>query len=200
MNIHPQPSVYCTCMVTTPTTTMMATVTTTHHNGGDQDQGCQWKQQDHHHSTTQESNGIHAREVHYCCLFFIPSPPYPHSALRLAWHDLEHLECGVCGHSPSLLLTHCSCLPRLWMGSLMSSVWKSSYKTGKRPRLDWTLTDQDQKFIGLIKTITAVWSSIHQHFGKSKTKQRPVLAVSTSLHPLKLKVTLWLVQFHFSQD
>ena len=41
-------------------------------------------------------------------------------------------------------------------GLHLVSVWRSSLKTGKRPRPDGTRTDQDWKFSRLIKTITAV--------------------------------------------
>jgi len=61
------------------------------------------------------------------------------------------------------------------------SVWRSSLKTGKRPRLDRTKTDQDQKFLRPIKTVTMVWSLVHPYFGKWKTGKRLVLAVSTGL-------------------
>jgi hypothetical protein len=40
------------------------------------------------------------------------------------------------------------------------SAWKSSPKTGKRPRLDWTKTAEDRKFPGPSKTATAVQSSV----------------------------------------
>ena len=58
-----------------------------------------------------------------------------------------------------------------------TSVWKSSYKTGKRPRLDQTLTDQDQKLSGPIKTITVVQSLVFQLWEIIKTDKnrfRPV--------------------------
>jgi len=42
----------------------------------------------------------------------------------------------------------------------VSSVWKSSYKTGKRLRLDQTLTDQDCKISRLIRTATVVRSAV----------------------------------------
>src|SRR5712675_2839330 len=51
----------------------------------------------------------------------------------------------------------------------MCSVWKSSYKTGKRLRLDWTKTDQDWKFTRLIKTTTMVQSLVHHIFKVFKT-------------------------------
>jgi len=66
------------------------------------------------------------------------------------------------------------------------SVWRSSLKTGKRPRLDRTKTDQDRKFSGPIKTITAVRSSVHVHFRNLKTEQRLVLVVSTGLSSLTI--------------
>ena len=61
------------------------------------------------------------------------------------------------------------------------SAWRSSYKTGKRLGLDWTLTTQDQKIERPIKTTTAVWSSVHQHFKILKTEKTAVWLVSTSL-------------------
>ena len=56
-------------------------------------------------------------------------------------------------------------LERAWEMLFKFSVCKSSYKTGKRPRLDWTTTDQDWKFARPIKTITAVQSSVLYHLG-----------------------------------
>ena len=41
--------------------------------------------------------------------------------------------------------------------------------TGKRPEKDRTLTNQDWKFPGPIKTVTVVQSLVHPHFGKLKT-------------------------------
>ena len=46
-----------------------------------------------------------------------------------------------------------------------TSVCKSSYKIGKRLRLDQTTTDQDRKFARPIKTVTMVWSSVLYHLG-----------------------------------
>jgi hypothetical protein len=54
------------------------------------------------------------------------------------------------------------------------SAWKSSPKTGKRPRLDWTKTAEDRKFPGPSKTATAVRSSVSNDFGNLKTDKRPV--------------------------
>jgi len=71
----------------------------------------------------------------------------------------------------------------LWI--LINSVWRSSLKTGKRPRPDRTKTDQDRKFSRPIKTVTAVRSSVHHHSRKLKTRQRPVLAVSTGFFSFK---------------
>ena len=69
----------------------------------------------------------------------------------------------------------------LFCNSIPGSVWRSSLKTGKRPRPDQTKTDQDWKFLRPIKTVTAVQSSVHLYFGKWKTGKRLVLAVSTGL-------------------
>jgi hypothetical protein len=55
-----------------------------------------------------------------------------------------------------------------------SSAWKSSPKTGKRPRLDWTKTAEDWKFPGPSKTATAVRSSVSNNSGNFKTDKRPV--------------------------
>ena len=44
------------------------------------------------------------------------------------------------------------------------SAWKSSLKTAKKLRPNWTQTAQDQKFPGLSKTATVVWSSVSQDF------------------------------------
>ena len=63
----------------------------------------------------------------------------------------------------------------LWVISGCSA-WKSSPKTGKRLRLDWTKTAEDWtktaedwKFPGLSKTATAVRSSVSNDFGNFKT-------------------------------
>ncbi len=77
-----------------------------------------------------------------------------------------------------------SCIRVTWSRNTYTLLWRSSYKTGKRPRPDRTLTDQDRKFSGPMKTVTAVRSSVHHHLGKSKTGQRPVFAVSTGLFGL----------------
>jgi len=53
--------------------------------------------------------------------------------------------------------------------SIFTSAWKSSPKTGKRPRLDWTKTAQDWKFPGPLKTATVVWSSVSHDFRNLKT-------------------------------
>jgi hypothetical protein len=49
------------------------------------------------------------------------------------------------------------------------SAWKSSPKTEKRLRLDWTKTAEDRKFPGPSKTATVVWSSVSHDFGNLKT-------------------------------
>ena len=56
----------------------------------------------------------------------------------------------------------------------MGSVWKSSLGTAKRPRPDWTSTDQDRKNDGPVKTATAVRSPVHRNFGFVKTDEKPV--------------------------
>jgi hypothetical protein len=48
---------------------------------------------------------------------------------------------------------------RIGCNLYIDSAWKSSPKTGKRPRLDWTKTAKDQKFPGPSKTATVVQSS-----------------------------------------
>ena len=55
--------------------------------------------------------------------------------------------------------------------SLVISVWKSSYKTGKKPRPNRTLTDQDRKFPGPLKTVNPVRSSVYCYFKISKTDE-----------------------------
>jgi len=55
-----------------------------------------------------------------------------------------------------------------------TSAWKSSPKTEKRLRLDWTKTAQDRKFLGLLKTATTVQSSVSHDFRNLKTDKRPV--------------------------
>jgi hypothetical protein len=65
--------------------------------------------------------------------------------------------------------------------SIMCSAWKSSPKTGKRPRPDRTLTDQDRKISRPIKTATAVWSSVPLHLAKLKTDQNRFKPVVTGL-------------------
>ena len=57
----------------------------------------------------------------------------------------------------------------------MTSAWKSSLGTAKRPGLDWTQTGQDRKFPRPSKTVTAVQSSVSQDFGNLKTDERLVL-------------------------
>jgi hypothetical protein len=76
------------------------------------------------------------------------------------------------GYGPLIsgsVYTGCGCqLPRfeaknrtgLDFKTLVVSAWKSSPKTGKRPRLDWTKTAKDQKFPGLSKTATTVRSGL----------------------------------------
>ena len=60
------------------------------------------------------------------------------------------------------------------VSSAEGSAWKSSPKTGKRLRPDWTRTDQDRKIPGLIKTATAVQFSVHLHLANLKTDKKPV--------------------------
>src|SRR5277367_2904262 len=66
-------------------------------------------------------------------------------------------------------------------GPTTTSAWRSSLKTGKKPRPDWTRTDQDLKILRLVKTGTAVRSSVFHNFKIYKTGKRPVFAVSTGL-------------------
>jgi len=70
---------------------------------------------------------------------------------------------------------------RVWGWSTMEmetrgqgSAWKSSPKTEKRLRPDWTKTAQDWKFRGPPKTATAVRSSVSHNFRNLKTDKRPV--------------------------
>ena len=83
--------------------------------------------------------------------------------------------------------------PYLWISTNYDSqtdyVWKSSYKTGKRLRLDWTKTDQDWKFTRLIKTTTMVQSLVHHIFKVFKTSKNRSEPVSTGLSGLKCKLT-----------
>ena len=62
----------------------------------------------------------------------------------------------------------------MWLVNIVHSAWKSGLGTAKRPRLNRTKTDQDRKFPGPIKTVTAVWSSVYHHSENLKTDQRPV--------------------------
>jgi len=55
-----------------------------------------------------------------------------------------------------------------------TSVWKSSYKTGKRPGLDRTKTEKDRKISGPVKTATAVRSSVHPNLEMARTDEKPV--------------------------
>ena len=73
---------------------------------------------------------------------------------------------------------------------IRSSVWKSSYKTGKRPRPDRTWTDQDRKFSGPIKTASAVRSSVSCIFRIFKTDENRSQPVSTGLYSLENRVIL----------
>jgi hypothetical protein len=59
-------------------------------------------------------------------------------------------------------------------GGICVSVWKSSLKTEKRLRLDWTKTAQDQKFPGPSKTATVVLSLVSHDLGNFKTNKRLV--------------------------
>ena len=54
------------------------------------------------------------------------------------------------------------------------SVWKSGHRTGKRLWPDQTMTDQDRKLWGPVKTVTAVQSTVLHIFENLKTEQRPV--------------------------
>ncbi|KDR65270.1 hypothetical protein GALMADRAFT_148826 [Galerina marginata CBS 339.88] len=47
-------------------------------------------------------------------------------------------------------------------------------KTAKRPRLDWDWTGKDQKFARLIKTTTAVQSSVFVNLKIVETDKKPV--------------------------
>jgi hypothetical protein len=58
--------------------------------------------------------------------------------------------------------------------SIVCSVWKSGHKTGKKPWPDRTLTSQDRKLLGPIRTVTAVRSMVHHTSEILKTEQRPV--------------------------
>ena len=66
-----------------------------------------------------------------------------------------------------------------WIG--WTSVWKSSPKTGKKPRPDRTITDQDRKISGPIKTATTVRSSVHLHLANLKTDKNRFGLVATGL-------------------
>ena len=57
-------------------------------------------------------------------------------------HGNASLPTGTLPRSDS----HPPASPPLVSSCQTSSVWKSSLGTGKRPGLDWTLTDQDQNF------------------------------------------------------
>jgi hypothetical protein len=61
-----------------------------------------------------------------------------------------------------------------WSDSLESSVWKSSLKNAKRPRLDQTITGKDWKIEKPEKTKTVVQSLVHHHLKFRETGQRPV--------------------------
>ena len=56
----------------------------------------------------------------------------------------------------------------------LTSVWKSSLKTGKKPGLDQTKTGKDRKLVRPVKTETMVWSSVHHNSKYVRTDQRPV--------------------------
>jgi hypothetical protein len=74
-----------------------------------------------------------------------------------------------------------------------TSVWRSSYKTGKRPRLDRTITDQDRKIPRPIETVTAVRSSVHHHFKIFKTDENRSQLVPTGLFSLKYVLNLYSI-------
>jgi len=65
-------------------------------------------------------------------------------------------------------------------GRVGLSAWKSSPKTEKRLRLDWTKTAQDWKFPGPSKTATVVWSSVSHNFRNLKTDKRLVFTYRNS--------------------
>jgi len=105
-------------------------------------------------------------------LFALIDPVKMTSKLKL--HLLVHLKADILHFGPLV-----------GVATKTFSVWRSSLKTGKRPRPDWTKTNQDRKFSGPIKTITMVRSSVYRHSQKLKTRQRPVLVVSTGFSALK---------------
>ena len=97
------------------------------------------------------------------------------------------LPCVLCQELAVVFLHHLSLSPQ-WVitevSSFYISVWKSSYKTGKKPRPDWTLTVQDQDFSGPIKTATAVRSLVYHYFKIFKTNKNQSQPVSTGFYNL----------------
>jgi len=87
------------------------------------------------------------------------------------------------------------------MSSELDSAWKSGYKTGKRLRLDWTITDQDWKIPRPIKTVTAVQSLVHHHFRIFKTDKnglnwyQPVFLALSMYCILQIYVVIHHVEF-----
>src|SRR5271168_547389 len=53
-----------------------------------------------------------------------------------------------------------------------TSALKSSYKTGKKPRLDRTTTDQNRKTSRPVRTVTAVRSLVHPFSKNLKTDEK----------------------------
>ena len=71
-----------------------------------------------------------------------------------------------------------------------TSVFRFSPRTGRRPGLNRTGTDQDRKYDGPIRTVTAVRSSVHLYLEIMKTGERPVFSVLTGPTVKKLEIFL----------
>ena len=71
-----------------------------------------------------------------------------------------------------------------------TSAWKSSPKTGKKLRLDQTRPHWDHKFLGPVKTTTAVRSSVFGYFKIFKTDENRSQLVSTGLLTLESRLPL----------
>src|SRR5277367_5039541 len=75
-------------------------------------------------------------------------------------------------HCPSLTSIQCAVIPineAFVVSAVVDSAWRSGLRTGKRPRLDRTRTDQDRKIVRPVRTETAVRSSVLHNFKFQKT-------------------------------
>ena len=92
----------------------------------------------------------------------------------------------LCWH----LSRYCHTMTCNKLDTIIHSAWKFSWKTAKKPNLDWTQTCQDRKFWGPGKTVTAVWSLVYLDFQIFEDWERLVYLRSTSLSTFKIQAFL----------